>query len=113
MLGLIDCFTHQIFNAMLIKIKARGYNRASESFVDKWLNSADLEDQAQVKELKSALWKMMKAECLHNRSTTFRLVLVPEDDTEDDDDLIDFSSSKSKKKKSKKVVEDDDEDDDE
>lgn len=93
---------------MLIKIKARGYNRATESFVDKWLDAADPEDQEQVKELRKKLWKYMMAEAMHNRSTTFRLVQVLDED-DDDADLIDFSSKP--KKKTKKVVEDEDDDD--
>ena len=92
---------------MLIKIKARGYNRATESFVDKWLDAADPEDQEQVKELRKKLWKYMMAEAMHNRSTTFRLVQVLDED--DDADLIDFSSKP--KKKTRKVVEDEDDDD--
>lgn len=94
---------------MLIKIKARGYNRAKESFVDKWLESCSLEDEQQVEDLKKVLWKYMLAEAKHNRSTVFRLVLVSEED-EDDEDLIDFSSSP---KKSKKKHDDDDDGDDE
>lgn len=93
---------------MLIKIKARGYNRAKESFVDKWLDSCSLEDEQGVKDLKKVLLRYMLAEAKHNRSTVFRLVLVPEDD-EDDEDLIDFSSSKKRKKK----YDDDDDEDDE
>lgn len=95
---------------MLIKIKARGYNRASESFVDKWLNSSDPEDAEGMKELRKDLWKMMLAEAKHNRSTTFRLVLVPDDDDEDDD-LIDFSSKPKKKTKKSRAVDEDDDDD--
>lgn len=94
---------------MLLKIKARGYNRATSSFVDKWLDSANIEDEAEVKELKKALCKYAIAEAKANRSTTFRLVLIPDED--DDDGLIDFSSKP--KKKSKKTVDLEDDDDDE
>lgn len=99
--------SHQHFSHMMLKIKARGYNRAKESFVDKWLDSCSLEDEQGVKDLKKALWRYMLAEAKHNRSSVFRLVLVSEDD-EDDEDLIDFSSPKKKKK-----YDDDDDDDDE
>lgn len=94
---------------MLIKIKARGYNRATESFVDKWLDSADLNDAAEVKELNKALCKYALSEAKANRSTTFRLVILPDD--EDEEGLIDFSSKP--KKKSKKTVDLEDDDDDE
>jgi hypothetical protein len=93
---------------MLIRIKARGYSRADEAFVDKWLDSAHLDDEAEMKELKKALCKLALNEARANRSTTFRLVLVPDDD-DTEDGLIDFSSKK--KKKSKKTVEEDDDDD--
>lgn len=99
----------KILFAMLIRIKARGYSRADEAFVDKWLDSAHLDDEAEMKELKKALCKLALNEARANRSTTFRLVLVPDDD-DTEDGLIDFSSKK-KKKKSKKTVKEDDDDD--
>lgn len=97
---------------MLIKIKARGYDRASESFKDKWLESSDSENAEGMKELRKYLWKTMLAESKHNRGTTFRLVFVPDDDDEDDD-LIDFSSKSKKKTKKSRAVDDEDDDDDE
>lgn len=93
----------------MIKIKARGYDRTSKQFVDKWLNTADINDEAGIKELRKALFRMALAEAKAMRSTTFRLVIVPDDDDEGAD-LINFSS---KPKKKSKTVDDDDEDDDE
>lgn len=97
---------------MLIKIKARGYDRASESFKDKWLESSDLEDAEGMKELKKLFVKYALKEAKANRSTTFRFVLCPDDD-DDNDDLIDFSSKPKKKSKKSRDADDEDDDDDE